>query len=284
MGVKANLFVIGAMKSGSTTLHDCLAKHPDIHMTEEKEPGYFVPELWDGRAEQEYAELLAPGENKKYVGESSTHYTKLPTYSGVPEKMHAYNPSAKILYVMRQPIARLISHYYHNVRDLYMHGESRSIQKAIQRDPAYIAYSDYAYQLRPYYELFGEDKIYILTFEDLVSDQNKVMSEIFAWLGVDADCELTEQVDSNKAPKTYRKVRGLGLLNKFRHSRVWDGVSAIVPKSIRRMGVRLAETQSNEKLTQEEIDDVYKLLTPVFQEKVAELHRLTGKDFSTWNL
>lgn len=91
MKKRVNLFLVGAMKSGSTTLHEYLSQHPDIFMSEEKEPGYFVPELWRDRPKDDYDRLFTNAYDKKYMGESSTHYTKLPTYKGVAERIYQYN-------------------------------------------------------------------------------------------------------------------------------------------------------------------------------------------------
>ena len=98
---KPNLFLIGSMKSGTTTLHDLLAEHPDISMSEPKEPCYFVdpdllknlwPEMWRmgyWKDEQAYLALFSGKSGAKYFGESSTDYTKMPKISGVAwPRMH----------------------------------------------------------------------------------------------------------------------------------------------------------------------------------------------------
>ena len=68
------------------------------------------------------------------VGEASVHYTYLPLSSGVAEKIHRFNPDARLLYVMRDPIERTLSHYWHRVQRL---GEHRSLSTAIKNDPQY---------------------------------------------------------------------------------------------------------------------------------------------------
>ena len=107
--MKPNLFIIGSMKSGTTSLHNYLSYNPEIYMSEEKEPGYFVKELAQDKGIDWYLSLFDKAENVKYAGESSTHYTKLPTFSGVAERIHEFSPSAKLLYIMRDPIRRSIA-------------------------------------------------------------------------------------------------------------------------------------------------------------------------------
>jgi Sulfotransferase family len=113
------------MKSGTSTLHDLLAEHPQISMSEPKEPCYFVesdalkthwPEMWRmgiWKSEQNYSALFAEKIGAKLFGESSTDYSKAPKLAGVVDKIYAYSPGARIVYVMRDPIERTLSHYWH---------------------------------------------------------------------------------------------------------------------------------------------------------------------------
>ncbi|MDA8347687.1 MAG: sulfotransferase, partial [Pseudomonadota bacterium] len=149
---KPNLFIIGAMKSGTTSLHEYLDTHPQIAMSREKEPGYFVEELSLRKGEDWYLSLFEQDARYQYVGESSTHYTKLPLYRGVPERLFRFNPDARLIYIMRDPFDRVISHYWHAVRDVHHGGELRPLLKAVQECPDYLCFSDYAMQLEPYIE------------------------------------------------------------------------------------------------------------------------------------
>lgn len=280
---QVNLFVVGAMKSGSTTLHEYLERHPEVYMSPEKEPGYFVPELWKGRTDKEYEELFDGADaTVTYRGESSTHYTKLPTYSGVAERIHQYNKDARILYVMRDPVKRLFSHYRHAVRDLHFYGETRPIMRAIEKDPMYLGYSDYAMQLEPYFRLFGADQVYTLTFEDLISNAQEVMSDIFEWMEIDANVSIGNSIAANQAPERFKKARGLGVLNRVRHSRAWDSVSGAVPKQLREWGAGMSETEVSDVLTRDEMAAVRSRFRNHFRQRVAALTQLTGKTYHQW--
>ncbi|MFE8071664.1 sulfotransferase [Marinobacteraceae bacterium S3BR75-40.1] len=281
---RVNLFVVGAMKSGSTTLHEYLERHPAIYMSPEKEPGFFVPELWNGRGEDEYKALFENAGQVAYRGESSTHYTKLPTYTGVAERICRYNPEARIIYVMRDPIKRLFSHYRHAVRDLHFYGETRPIIQAIEKDPMYVAYSDYAMQLKPYLELFGKEQVYTLTFEDLVSNTQEEMAHIFDWLGIDKTFEIGETIAANQAPQRFKKARGRGVLNRLRYSSGWGVVAGLVPKRLRKLGTKLSETEATDVLTAEDKEAVRLRLKAYFEERITELERLTSRHYNRWEL
>ncbi len=278
---EANLFIIGAMKSGTTSLHNYLNEHPEIFMCEPKEPGFFVEELAWSKGKDWYQSLFAGVRDEVVVGESSTHYAKLPIYKGVPERIARFSPDARFIYLMRDPIDRAISHYWHSVRDMQSGGEWRDMLAAVRRDPQYVAFSDYAMQLKPYIDLFGRDRIYAVTFERMVSNPVDTLKETFEWLGVDAHF-VPKGIEArwNAAPEESRRVKGFGILNKLRHSRAWDVISPMVPQRLRQVGNRLAEGQIDRR--SHDTDEVEHYLRPIFLEKVAEIKEMLKRDFDEW--
>ena len=85
--LRPNLFVIGAMKSGTTSLHAYLGSHPQIFMCPEKEPSFFAKETISSRGEDWYLKLFAAAGSKPVIGESSTAYSRIPLFPGVPERI-----------------------------------------------------------------------------------------------------------------------------------------------------------------------------------------------------
>src|SRR3712207_3099155 len=101
------------MKCATTSLHYYLNLHPQISMSEKKELDFFVREKhWDKGVEWYKSNFHGNGETKIY-GEASPNYTLHPIFSGVPERMYSVVPEAKLIYVVRDPIDRMISHYIH---------------------------------------------------------------------------------------------------------------------------------------------------------------------------
>src|ERR1700722_12360620 len=104
-----NLFVIGAMKSGTNYLRKLLGHHRAIFTTAVEEPSYFVdpvelkiiwPEMWARgywRDEQNYLQLFAPAKDATILAETSTNYPKIPLVTGVAERLHAFNPDARLI-------------------------------------------------------------------------------------------------------------------------------------------------------------------------------------------
>jgi hypothetical protein len=273
-----NLFIIGAMKSGSTSLHRYLNRHPEIFLSDPKEPGYFVPEMnYYPKDESWYLGLFGEAGDVRYIGESSTHYTKQRRFMNVPERIARHCPDARFVYIMRDPVERTISHYWHNVR---WEGETQDIQKALLKNPDYLEFSDYALQLEPYIRCFGSDRICSLTFESLVADPEAVLGSILTWLDLEPRLEMGEGgLAYNVTPRSMRKAKGFGLLYRFRRSGVWGRLSPLTPRVLKKIGNRFTEAQVEKSVTHYEIIEYIKtMLTP----RVCVLRDMTSIDTGVW--
>src|SRR6516165_1122868 len=106
---RPDFVVVGAMKSATTTLHEQLARQRGVFMSRPKEPNFFSDDLIYARGWDWYSSLFNAADDGVLRGESSTHYTKLPTFPRTVERMTHFLPRVKLIYVMRHPIDRLIS-------------------------------------------------------------------------------------------------------------------------------------------------------------------------------
>lgn len=289
---RPNLFLIGAMKSGTTTLHELLARHPQISMSEPKEPCYFVqpsqleavwPEMWRKgfwKSEAAYLALFADKPGVQMIGESSTDYTKRPLIDGVVERIAAYNPQARFVYIMRDPVERTISHYWHMVE---LRGELRAPLDAIVSEPHYTQVSHYADQLAPYIARFGRERVHALTFEELKRDPQVALRAVYAWLGVDQDFVPDELAAAHNvtSDEVRQKRAGMGLLDRLRHSDAWSAAGRYVPSAVRKVGVALVER----KVTRREVsmDAVVAHLRPLQQAQTRVLEQQLGRRFDDWN-
>ena len=275
-----NLFIIGSMKSGTTSLHEYLNEHPDIFMSDVKEPGYFAECMNYYPKELDwYESLFEEVKHEKVIGESSTNYTKLPICTDVVEKIWEFNPEARFIYLMRNPVGRVISHYWHGVK----YGDERNdALTAIKQKQEYICFSDYAAQLEPYIERFGLDRIYTLTFESFIKDPASELKSIFDWLGVDSDIPIKNAGSTHNAlPKTFKRVKGSGLLHDFRNSFIWNKIAPLVPDKITSAAAKLTVEETSK--SSDKDAELIRYLKPVFAPKVEKLERLLNRKFDEWN-
>ena len=290
-GRRPNLFLIGAMKSGTNYLRKLLAAHPAIFMCEPGEPSYFVEPrqlrtIWTGmwkrgfwRSEQHYLDLFKSSGKATFLGEASTNYTKQPLVTGIVERIELFNPDARFIYIMRDPIERTLSHYWHMVR---YHAERRPVLKAIRQDSQYIAVSYYTMQLMPYLARFGRDRIEILTYESLVLDPVGVMEWLYRRLGVGSEkVDLSSFVEpEHVTPEIVRLSYGSGVPRWLRQSPHLRRVLRLAPPSIQTTLRGVADREVN----RQEVDmtDVVEFLRPIQRRQTEELAQLLGREFPEW--
>ena len=288
---RPNLFIVGAMKSGTTSLHEYLNEHPEIFMSSFKEPSFFVENeqllkhwprikykpFW--KSEEEYLKLFEDAGNAKIIGESSTTYAKLDELTGVAERLHQFNPSAKIIYVMRDPIKRTISHYWHMVQD---HDEMKSPLEAIKADNRYLDVSYYAKQLKPYYSLYREDQIMCFTFEEMLQEPERILKNIFKWLGVDENfVPVSSGEQFHASPEQIVKTKGFGYLRRFKRTNFWRKVHGYFPGSLKKLARNMAEVEV-EKTSDDALQEVIEYLRPIQAGQTKELTALLKREFHEW--
>lgn len=181
-----DFMIIGAMKCGTSTLQAQLAAQPGVFMTTPKEPNYFSDDPVFAKGADWYGALYdgaAPGDLK---GEASTHYTKLPTYPDTLPRLEAAlkatgAPDPRLIYMIRNPVARAVSHYIHEWTMGVMSGD---IDAAFDRHPELISYSCYGQQIAPFVARFGADRIFVTSQEELRRAPQEVLTRTARFLGL----------------------------------------------------------------------------------------------------
>lgn len=281
MDNKPNLFLIGSMKSATTSLHNYLDIHPEIFMTKEpwKEPNYFVKEMNLSKGIEWYLSLFKERNSQRIIGESSTDYTKYPNYTDVYNRLHDFNANAKILYIMRDPIERAISQYWWEVE---YSGEGRTMKNGILQNDWIMNTSYYAKQIKPYIDLFGRENIYTLTTEELLEQPHTVMKDIFLWLGVSPDIEFGEEnlKVHNKSNDKVNKLIGAGIVSKLKGGYTWDALKRIINPKLRARLLRFfsREVEKDRAGKAEAVN----ALRPIMLAQTKELSELLGKQFPEW--
>jgi hypothetical protein len=271
-----NLVIIGAMKSGTTSLHHYLNSHSQISLSNPKELHFFVKEKnWVKGLEWYQSHFDAAALIR---GETSPSYTAYPKWKGVPQRMYSVIPNAKLIYILRDPIERMISHYLNRYANAV---ENREINKALEDfNQDYVVRSHYYFQLEQYLEYYPSSSILIVTAEELSNFPQKTLPTIFRFLGVSDEIEaINYEKKRHKSTEKRRKNRlaeYLGLppiVNKV------DSSPSSAKDYIKKM-LYLPFSQPIEKPVLNE--DLHQRLTEHLKDDIDHLRQYTNRDFNEW--
>ena len=204
--------VIGAMKAGTTTLHEWLARHRDVFMSDPKELDFFLDERNWGRGLDWYRSCFVDADGAGAVGESSPDYTKTHNHPRVAERMYSVIPDAALVYVVREPVDRMRSMYRHLVLD---GTETRGFAEAISADADYEMTSQYMRHITAYLEFYPPESLLVITTEQMAADPHDTIASVLGHIGVDpaAQLDVTERhnvttTDPQESPFG-RRLRGV---------------------------------------------------------------------------
>lgn len=180
-----NFLIIGAAKAGTTSLYNYLRVHPQVFMSNPKELKFFVQEMNWSRGLQWYERHFDPAGDVVAIGEASTHYTAYPYFGGVPERIAEVLPDVRLIYLVRQPIDRMVSFFLMRIRA--GKERERSMEKALLANPRYIDGSRYAMQIEQYLKYFPREHLVILKSEDLRNARGPTMDRVLVPGGTRSD-------------------------------------------------------------------------------------------------
>lgn len=223
---KVDFMIIGAQKSATTTLFDILKDHPELCGCKRKEPEFFSHYAnWVERID-EY-ENLYDKKKGQLAFEASTSYTAHPCYDrNIWEELWKYNPNLKLIYIVRDPLDRILSAH----RFLYRRGYARkkNINSFLKKNRYHIYLSKYYFQIKPYIDLFGSENVKIVMFEDFSISPEYVVNEILDFLSVNRFQEFTH--DNLKSNTKDRKLIMTTGFNSFTKS--YLKMKKYLPKSV----------------------------------------------------
>jgi hypothetical protein len=286
-GALPTFFVVGAPKAGTTSLHHYLDAHPEIQMSAIKEPHFFSPsgeaedERWRVRDLPEYERLFDPSFAVR--GEASPSYTMHPLREGVPERISALIPHARLIYLVRDPVERTLSHYHQLVASV---GERRPLREALGdieslRSPCVCA-SFYALQLELYLRHFPQEQILVVDQDQLRSERRATLRRIFAFLEVEEtldsarfDEELLRSSERRAYPPALARFIALSLAPR----------AQLVPRGVRRSLRRGIERAFLPELPRTDLDtELRARLQHAYARDVQRLRELTGQGFASWSV
>ena len=300
-----DFLIIGAGKSGTTSLDKYLKEHPEIFVPGVKEPNFYGYEhatIADFRGDlaeiahfqgsvtnlKDYLDLFSGTSAGKVKGETSNTYLY---HEEAPARIKYYNPDMKLIAVLRQPAARLYSRYLHLARENRV--PSERFADCTDKNSVWWSRNDlikegfYYKNLSRFYRLFPSENIKVYLYEELNDHPQKVLQDIFSFLNVTPDFQPDFGVRYNQSGivknKFLNKIYGQkGILS--------SGLKALLPKSI-------VDHLKNNSVIQKGINDLRSknlekpkldpklrnwLTTEVYSNDILQLQGLIGKDLSHW--
>ena len=197
MEIWPNFFIVGAEKSGTTSLYEYLKNIPGIYLSPIKEPNYFTSTFHPERLfcaaiqdKENYLELFSGVKDEVAIGEASPFYLVDPE---TPNRIHEIIPNAKIIMILRDPLARALSSYYQSLKSGW---ETKSFFDALKN-----AYSNkknggdltarilieggfYSEQVKRYFDIFGKNQVLVIIFEEFIQDTKNTIFQILDFLEV----------------------------------------------------------------------------------------------------
>ena len=267
--------IIGAMKAGTTSLYAYLRAHPDVFVSDEKELDFFVAERNWRLGLDWYEGQFAGGERSAARGEASPNYTKRHLFDGVPARIREVIPDVRLIYVVRDPIARMRSHFVHN---LAARRVTAPIGDVLLEAENYRLTSSYAFQLDAYLAEFEPDRILVVTAEDLYSQPARELERIFAFLelapppgGPTASTHLHRSSDKRVPRTPVRRSPWLSSLPSRTSKPARPLLRRLVTRPSRPADIAIPE-------------DVEQRLRELLRPDVARLREILGPSFDGWGI
>jgi len=269
--------VIGAPKAGTTSLHNYLGAHPEVFMPETKELNFFVAELNWSRGRDWYERQFEAALDAKAVGEASPLYTQHPHYRGVAERAAGLVPEAKLIYLVRDPLAQMLSHYADRRR---WGSERRPVGKALLDDPVYLETARYAFQLEQFLAHFPRERVHVVLSERLRSVETRAgaLAGILRFLGVDDHWTSGAIAEEHNVGIATRRW----LFQRLAGTRSWQTLAAGAPDWLKRP---LSPIVHRGREPRDELGDrMAAELAARLHDDRARLRDLVGPDVDAWAL
>ena len=299
--MRPTFLIIGAAKSGTTSLYHYLRQHPDVFMPEVKEPRFFAyvddPPAMNGPGDEasnadagavytleDYEALFPDSVSADAVGEASVNYLYSET---APRRIHEYVPDVQLIAVLRNPIERAYSHYLHLLRS----GREplRDFRAAIEAEEErrregwewswhYARMGFYHEQLTRYLDYFDREQLSVYLFDDFKADNLAVTRRIYRTLGVDETFTPSSSITHAKTGVPISDWFQSFLLTPEHPIR--RAARYVLPESIRSPLVKVLK---NANLSKPPMDPSVRAdLADLYAEDVRNLESLLDRDLSHW--
>lgn len=273
-----NFIIAGAQKCGTTSLYFSLKEHADIFMSTLKEIDFFNEDSNYKRGLEWYSSFFKNWHNEKVAGESSPDYFHC---EKVPKRLATLLPDVKIIILLRNPVDRAYSSYWHSV---YLGYETLLFDRAIELEPerikisenakenhSYLLRGNYAQHIERFLEYFDRSQLLILLSEQYFQDPASAIRLVAEFIGISCDERYINKVKTIKRnlarlPRNRSLLRLYPFLKKYSFN-----------------GYRLLRKMNTKKIKYPPVDlELRHKLLKHFSDSNAKLEKLLGRDLSIW--
>ena len=286
--MKVDFFIVGAPKAGTTSLYHYLSEHPQVEMSSQKEPDYFSDKAIHEQGMyyaknrvntlDKYESLFVQKESVVY-GEASVSYL---FYENVAEDIKKYNPNAKIIIMLRNPIERAFSHYLMDYRlGLISDSFENVLAKKSKHKNAHLFYqqyievSKYAKQIQRYLVFFEKDNILFIDYEDFKINVSKTVDQVYNFLHIST--EFAADINTKHNTFTMPKNKVIRLIYSFVFLR--KILTFLFPiYLVKNIRVLLFKIDKKPELLKETRSQ----LRIIFNDDIKKLEEVLAKNYSKW--
>jgi len=299
---KPNFFIVGAPKSGTTSLHNYLSQHPDVFMSVNKEPCFLAPDFSSPaypQTEEEYLRCFRGYNGESRVGESTTSYL----YSNMAARtIHEFAPDAKIIAMLRNPsdmVASLhaqrlkmgsedIKHFEDALAAESDRRKGKRIPSGFRYPKEYLLYREvgkYAKQLDRYFLEFGHENVHVIIFDDFRRDTEGEFTKVCEFLGVSTDFKPNFTVHNPAQTPRSLMLHRFAVRIKFIEKAIVRWLRPIIPSRPGKLLWRAYNIPKKLNMKTGRVPmraETRMALASYYVQEIKELERLLGRDLDCW--
>lgn len=282
-----DFLIIGAAKSGTTTLTNYLKQHPLVYIPK-KEPNFFGMDERYEKGIEWYAALFDGAKSQQLCGEASTDYTKYPQFPKSAARVAQHIPQVKLVYVMRHPVDRTYSYYVHLGRKAKV---KETFEEHIKRTSVSLDGSNYIMQIEQYLKFFPKESFLFILMDDLIQQPVQTIHQVCAFIGIDDKSEFIQEnkIAANQAHKFFEDINRARMTKPLKAIPGITAMAALLPQSWRDQGYHLLKaTPYGQWINKQYIPppmrkETRQMLLEKFREPNQRLAEFLNRDLSHWS-
>lgn len=280
-----DFLVIGAAKSGTTSLFNYLRYHPQIFVPTIKEPNFFGMDEHYAQGLEHYAKLFNEAKPSQLCGEASTDYSKWPKFPQTAARIAQTLPHVKLIYIMRNPIERAYSYYSHINR---YQPVKETFEEYLCRTTEAIDASTYMLQIEQYLSFFPRESFLFLLTEDLTQPTH-TLKQVCRFLEIDDTIDMVqEHIAENQGKQVFEDTIRGKVTAPLRSIPMLASIATALPQEYRDFAYKILKKTAygrqvrNRYLPQPMRPETKQILLDKFQNANQDLARFLQRDLSHW--